>query len=186
MNTEQLGQSKLLNFLFKPAGWLMEHRLRHWLMPPKKTLAGAGINSGQTVLEVGCGTGFFTLAAAEMIGESGKLIAMEPLSDYARRVRKKIQDTGLNKVEVLQRDALDTRLDPASVDLVLLFGVLPYPTLPLDKLLPEMHRVMTEDGILAVWMFPISFSVPDAISRSGLFAKLGMKNGVYTFRRCER
>ena len=36
----------------------MESRLRHWLMPPKKTLWGAGLGLGQTVLEVGCGTGF--------------------------------------------------------------------------------------------------------------------------------
>jgi len=186
MNTEQLGQSRFLNILFKPAGRLMEHQLRRWLMPPKKTLSGAGVNSGQTVLEVGCGTGFFTLAAAELIGEGGKLIAMEPLSDYAQRVRKKVDDAGLNNVEVLQRDALDTKLDSASVDMVLLFGVLPYPTLPLDKLLSEMHRIMTADGILAVWMFPLSFGVPDAISRSGLFARQGMKNGVYTFRRCKR
>jgi len=33
-------------------------------------------------------------------------------------------------------------LETASVDLVLLFGVVPFPTLPLDRLLPEMHRVL--------------------------------------------
>ena len=185
MDTEQLGQSRFLNILFKPAGWSMESRLRHWLMPPKKTLLGAGIGLGQTVLEVGCGTGFFTLPAAEMIGENGQLIAMDPLSDYVDRVKNKVQDAGLNNVNVLKRDALNTKLDAASVDVVLLFGVLPYPTLPLDKLLPEMHRVLKSRGTLAVWMFPISFGVPEAISRSGLFTNPEKKNGVYTFSRSE-
>ncbi|MCP4382803.1 MAG: class I SAM-dependent methyltransferase [Hyphomicrobiales bacterium] len=185
MDTERLGQSRFLNILFKPAGWLMESRLRHWLMPPRKTLSGAGVGPGQTVLEVGSGTGFFTLPAAEMIGETGRLIGIDPLSDYVDRVQNKVREAGLNNVTVLKRDALDTKLVAASVDVVLLFGVLPYPTLPLDKLLPEMHRVLKAGGTLAVWMFPVSFGVPEAISRSGLFARLGKKNSVYTFRRTE-
>lgn len=185
MDAEQLGQSRLLNILFKPAGWLMESRLRRWLMPPKKALLAAGVVRGQTVLEVGCGTGFFTLPASEMIGENGQLIAMDPLAGYVDRVKNKVQDAGPNNVQVVRRDALDTKVDTASVDLVLLFGVLPYPTLPLNRLLPEMHRVLKAQGTLAVWMFPISFGVPEAISRSGLFANLGKKSGVYTFRRSE-
>jgi len=58
MNTEDLGNSKVLNFLFKPAGAMMGSRLRQWLMNPVKTLQGSDIQRGQTVLEVGCGTGF--------------------------------------------------------------------------------------------------------------------------------
>ena len=89
MNTEDLGNSKILNLLFKPAGVMMESRLRRWLMSPVKTLRGAGIEPGQTVLEVGCGTGFFTIPAAELIGDQGCLVAMDALSDYTKRVSKK-------------------------------------------------------------------------------------------------
>ena len=160
--------------------------MRRWLIPPKKTLQGANVRSGQTVLEVGCGTGFFTLLAAEMIGESGHLIAMDPLSGFVDRVTKKVHDSGLKNVEVIRQDALTTGLEAASIDLVLLFGVVPYPTLPLDQLLPEMHRVLKSDGTLAVWLFPISFGVPTSILQSGLFTNLGKKNGVYTYKRSER
>ena len=82
MNTEDLGNLKILNLLFKPAGMMMESRLRQWLMNPVRTLHGAGIEPGQTVLEVGCGTGFFTLPAAELIGDQGCLVAMDALSDF--------------------------------------------------------------------------------------------------------
>lgn len=185
MDAEKLGKSRFLNLLFKPAGASMESRLRRWLMPPKKTLQGADVRPGQTVLEVGCGTGFFTLSAAKMIGENGHLIAMDTLSDFVDRVKKKVRDADLNNVEVVRRDALNTELETASVDLVLLFGVVPFPTLPLDQLLPEMHRVLKAEGTLAVWLFPTTAGVPTSILRSGLFTELGTKNGVYTYRRSE-
>src|SRR5210317_746367 len=103
-----VGNSKILNLLLKPAGMMMASRLRRWLMNPVKTLRGAGIKPGQTVLEVGCGTGFFTIPAAELIGGQGCLVAMDALSDYTKQVSKKVQVAGLKNVRVVKRDALDT------------------------------------------------------------------------------
>jgi ubiquinone/menaquinone biosynthesis C-methylase UbiE len=184
MKTEALGNSKILNLLFKPAGMMMESKLRKWLMNPVKTLRGAGIEPGQTVLEVGCGTGFFTIPAAGLIGDQGCLVAMDPLSDYTERVAKKVQAAGLENVRVVKRDALDTGLDAAGIDKVLLFGVVPFPFLPLNRLLPEMHRILKKEGTLAVWLFPVSGWVPKSILQSGLFTFIGKQNGVYNYRRC--
>jgi SAM-dependent methyltransferase len=92
MNTEDLGNSKILNLLFKPAGMMMGSRLRGWLMNPVKTLQGAGIEPGQTVLEVGCGTGFFTIPAAKLIGDEGSLVAMDPSSGFIEHVTKKVHN----------------------------------------------------------------------------------------------
>jgi len=184
MNTEDLGNSKILNLLFKPAGMLMGSRARGWLMNPVKTLQGAGIQPGQTVLEVGCGTGFFTIPAAELIGDQGCLVAMDSLSNYTKQVSKKVQSAGLKNVRVVKRDALDTGLDAASIDKVLLFGVLPFPFLPLNRLLPEMHRVLKTEGSMAVWLFPVSGWVPKSILQSGLFTYISKQNGVLNYRWC--
>ena len=73
-------------------------------------------------------------------------------------------------------DALDTGLDAASIDKVLLFGVLPFPFLPLNRLLPEMHRVIKPEGSLAVWLFPVSGWVPKSILESGLFTYVSKRN----------
>jgi len=183
MNTEDLGNSKILNLLFKPAGAIMGSRLRRWLMNPMKTLRGADIQPGQTVLEVGCGTGFFTIPAAKLIGDEGCLVAMDALSDFIKQVSKKVQSADLKNVRVVKRDALNTGLGVASIDTALLFGVLPWPALPLNLLLPEMHRVLKPEGRLAVWMFPVSGWVPKSIVRSGLFTYIRNQNGVYNYRR---
>jgi len=183
MDADKLGKSTFLNLLFKPAGMMMESRLRKWLMNPVKTLEGAGIGPGQRVLEVGCGTGFFTIPAARLIGDQGYLVAMDALANYTKRVSKKVQAEKLANVRVVHRDALDTGLDAASMDKALLFGVLPFPFLPLSRLLPEMHRILKPEGRMAVWMFPVSGWVPKSILESGLFTFISKQNGVYNYRR---
>jgi ubiquinone/menaquinone biosynthesis C-methylase UbiE len=185
MNTEKLGKSRLMNFLARLGGIAMESRLRHLLFDPVATLRDAGLKPGQTVLEVGCGTGFFTLPAARILGNSGHLIAMDPLTDYLKRVREKLDAAGLQNVNVIQRDALQTGLEEGCADLVLLLGVLPFPTLPLEKLLPEMHRVLKPDGQMGIWLFPTTAGVPGAIERSGLFSEVSRTVRVYRYAKLQ-
>jgi demethylmenaquinone methyltransferase/2-methoxy-6-polyprenyl-1,4-benzoquinol methylase len=104
MNTEDLGKSKILNLLFKPAGVMMGSKVRQWLSDPVKTLRGADIKPGQTVLEVGCGTGFFTIPAAQLIGDQGCLVAMDVSSGFIEQVSKKVQLADLKNVRIVKRD----------------------------------------------------------------------------------
>ncbi|NQT27534.1 class I SAM-dependent methyltransferase [candidate division KSB1 bacterium] len=177
-----LGNSKIINSVFKPAGANMESRLRHWLYPPLVTLQDADIQSGQTVLEVGCGPGFFTIPAATLVGDKGHIIAMDVSSSFIKRVSNKVEAANLHNVQVLKRNALDTGLDTASIDTVIIFGVLPFPLLPLNQLLPEMHRVLKPDGTLSVWLWSIPFFVPWSIPRSGLFSFINKQRRVYNYR----
>jgi len=82
---------------------------------------------------------------------------------------------------MVKRNALNTGLDTASIDKVLLFGVIPFPLLPLNRLLPEMYRVLRLEGTLAVWLFPpiVHFWVPKSILQSGLFTYVSKQNGVF-------
>ena len=180
MNIEALANSKIGRLIVKVAGVAMENRLRYRFSGPMKILRGADIQPGQTVLEVGCGTGFHTVLAAQLVGDQGRLVAMDVLSDYIELVSRKVQAAELNNVHVVKRDAMDTGLDAESIDTVLLFSVIPSPTLPLNRFLPEMHRVLKPEGTLAVTTFPW---VHRSIRRSGLFTYISKRNGVYNYRR---
>ncbi len=161
----------------------MESRLRYRCFGPADILQGAGILPGQTVLEVGCGTGFFTVPAARLIGDQGRLVGVDLLPESARLVSRKVNAAPLKNVFLMTGDALALGLNAESFDTVLLFGLIPAPMLPLTRLLPEIRRVSKPGGSLAVWP-PILGWLPQAILQSGLFAYAGYRNGVHNFRRC--
>jgi demethylmenaquinone methyltransferase/2-methoxy-6-polyprenyl-1,4-benzoquinol methylase len=180
MSTVTFANSKIGQLFIRVMATLMESRFRYRFFSPMRVLQGADIHPGQTVLELGCGTGFFTTTAAELIGNQGSLMAMDILPASVETVSKKVQAADLENVRVIKGDALNTKLDDESMDAVLLFGVIPAPMLPLDQLLPEMHRILKPGGIMAMW--PTSW-VTQSISQSGLFTFVRKRNGVSNFKR---
>ena len=78
-------------------------------------------------------------------------------------------------------DATKVGIASGSIDLVLLFGVIPSATLPLDLLLPEMHRLLKPEGALAVWTACPKWSSV-SLTNGGLFAYIGKEIGVHNFR----
>ena len=134
MNIEVFAGSKIGQLLISIMATLMESRFRYRFFSPERVLQGADIHPGQTVLEVGCGTGFFTTTIAKLIGNKGVLVAMDILQASVERVSEKVQAANLKNVRVRKGDALKTKLEDESMDVVLLFGVIPAPMLPLNRL----------------------------------------------------
>jgi ubiquinone/menaquinone biosynthesis C-methylase UbiE len=182
MDTEAISGSTVGRIFIKALAAGMESRFRYRFFAPMNILSGADILPGQIVLEVGCGTGYFTLPAARLIGGQGCLVAIDVMSESVEMVSQKVQIANLSNVRVVKGDALDTGLDTESFHTVLLFGVIPAPMLPLTQLLPEMHRVLKAEGSLAVWP-PIPGWLPRSILQSRLFTFTSKRNGVHNFRR---
>lgn len=174
--------SPIVKFVFKNMLHLLDNPVRRWFNDPVKTLEAAGVRSGLDVLEVGCGTGFFTIPAAEMVGDEDCVHAFDIHPLAVEQTAKKLQDAGLRNVRLTKNDALETGLPDECYDLILLFGVIPAPVLPLNKLLPEMHRLLRPNGSMAVWTALPLWS-PRQVTKSGLFTHVGKRNGVHNFKR---
>ena len=182
MDTEALSRSPIGRVFIRMVAGIMESRLRYKFFGPEAILTGAKITPGTKVLEVGCGTGFFTVPASRMLGEQGALIAMDVLSASVEAVKRKVEEAGLGNVQVVKGDALDTGLESESLDEVILFGVIPAPMLPMEKLLIEMHRILRPGGMLAVW--PPSW-VHRTIAKSRWFEFVDKQSSVYNYRRVD-
>lgn len=180
MDTEALGKTGIGRSFMRIMAAVMESRLRYKFFGPQKILEGAGIKKGMKVLEVGCGTGFFTISAGKMIGEDGLLIAMDMSPLSVEMVTNKVEKENMKYVKVIKGNALDTKLEESSLDEILIFGVIPAPMLPMNRLLSEMHRILKPDGIMAVW--PPSW-VHYSIIKSGQFKYIDKKNSVRNYQR---
>jgi ubiquinone/menaquinone biosynthesis C-methylase UbiE len=180
MNTETLMSTFIGRLFIRIMASVMESRLRYRFFNPLNVLKGSEICEGQKVLEIGCGTGFFTLTAAELIGKTGYLISIDMLQASVDLVTEKVKIAGLKNVQVLQGDALNTKLADSSLDLIYIFGVIPAPMLAINKLMPEMHRILKPDGKLAVW--PQSWTHQEIINTK-LFIYSSKRNGVNNYQK---
>jgi SAM-dependent methyltransferase len=85
----------------------------------------SGVCGGETVLEIGCGTGAFTVPLAVAIGEDGAVIGIDISAPMLARAKRRLAETGLETVSLIQADAQTYRFDPGHFDLVVSrFGVM--------------------------------------------------------------
>lgn len=185
MDTEALAGSALGRLWIKAISAAMESRIRYRFFSPERILASSPLKSGQVVLEVGCGTGFFTIPAARLVGDRGRLVAMDILPESVELVARRAHEAGMMNIQAIQGNALDTSLEGGIFDAVILYGMIPAPMLPLAPLLTEMHRVLKPEGALTVWP-SVPGWLPRSVVRSGLFMRAEWRKGVYNFVRSDR
>jgi ubiquinone/menaquinone biosynthesis C-methylase UbiE len=98
----------------------LDNSIRRWLQNPQKILRPY-ITEGMTVLDVGCGPGFFTIEMARMVGKSGRVIAADMQEGMLQKVKEKVKGTELEERILLHKCGEDKIGVSEPVDFVLLF-----------------------------------------------------------------
>jgi SAM-dependent methyltransferase len=80
-------------------------------------LARLGLTGGESVLEIGCGTGALTAPVAEVIGEGGRLVAVDISEPMLGAARQRVVERGLRNVTLSHGDAQVFEFEPAAFDL---------------------------------------------------------------------
>ena len=105
----------------KHAG-LLTTPLRRLISDPKRILAGL-VEPGMTVVDLGCGPGFFTLPLAEMVGPQGRVIAVDLQEEMLAKLLKRADARGLSARIQPHQCAADTIGTIPPVDFALAFYV---------------------------------------------------------------
>jgi SAM-dependent methyltransferase len=88
-------------------------------------LARSGATTGERALEIGCGTGAFTVPLAEAVGAPGAVTGADISSAMLAGARKRLASAGLRNVSLVEADAQTHRFEPGGFDLVTSrFGVM--------------------------------------------------------------
>jgi SAM-dependent methyltransferase len=88
-------------------------------------LQHSGVNPGERVLEIGCGTGAFTVPLAQAVGERGAVVGADISAAMLAGARKRLAETGLRNISLLEADAQTHKFEPVHFDLITSrFGVM--------------------------------------------------------------
>jgi ubiquinone/menaquinone biosynthesis C-methylase UbiE len=128
---------------------LIHDDLYRLIRNPDKTLMSAGLGEGQTVLEIGCGPGFFTAPAAKAVGPGGRLVSVDINPLAIEKAGAKIRRSGVENATTLLADAAQLNLPDEEFDLVFVFGV-SWRGSRESEVMKELQRVMKSGGILAI------------------------------------
>ncbi len=127
--------------------WLLDNPIRRRYTRP--VLDRVGIQPGDVVLELGSGTGVFTVAAAQRIGPRGRMVAVDIQPEMIKRVEQRVRAAGLANVETRAADAYHLPAADESVDRAFLISVLEEIPDPI-RALAELRRVLKPDGVLSI------------------------------------
>ncbi|MBE9482672.1 MAG: methyltransferase domain-containing protein, partial [Chloroflexi bacterium] len=81
-------------FMFMSFGF----RFRDIFLPRKNILAEVGIKSGFNILDYGCGSGSYTIPAAQLVGESGKVYSLDINPLAVQQVQKVVAKKRLTNI----------------------------------------------------------------------------------------
>jgi ubiquinone/menaquinone biosynthesis C-methylase UbiE len=154
--------AKLIRKMFRfpaPAfmGRLLDSGYRRRIQPPSQLTERSGIKKGMQVLDLGCGSGAFTPSIARIVGEKGKVYALDIQADMLKQLEKKLdrpENRGIKNIKLIEGNAYELPFDDGSLDLVYMVTVLQ--EIPdRNKALVEVKRVLKPGGLLAVTeLFP--------------------------------
>lgn len=129
---------------------LLDHDLRLKYRQPDEELGLYGCGVGMNVLDLGCGSGLYTVAMARRVGDTGVVHAVDLQQPLLERAQRRVAAAGLSsRVRFYHSGAYQLPLADSSIDLAILVATLPQ--IP-NKLLAlaELSRVLKPDGRLAV------------------------------------
>ncbi len=117
-------------------------------------LSDIGIRKNHIVSDFGCGEGHYTIPAAKVVGESGKVYAVDRDRDSLNEMMRIAKGEGLNNIVTVHNPSRDPKIDlkDESVDLFLLYDILHYmDAAGRDRIYSESWRVLKADALLSVY-----------------------------------
>ncbi len=115
-------------------------------------LAALNLKPGQVVCDMGCGNGFYTLQLAKLVGDQGRVLAVDIQSEMLHLLSERAKEANIANIELIQGTQVDPKLPAGGVDLILLVDVYHEFSHP-DQMLTAMRTALKPKGRIALAEF---------------------------------
>jgi ubiquinone/menaquinone biosynthesis C-methylase UbiE len=126
---------------------------RQEAVQPLAMLQRAGVHAGETILDWGCGAGFFAMPAARLVGESGRVVAVDVQPEMATATHKAAEAAGLKNIEIKTAEEYELPAGLPDFDWVFLAYVLHEVHEP-HRLWELAHQALKPGGRVLVVEWP--------------------------------
>jgi len=125
---------------------------RRRIMPPAKTLRALGLRRGMTMLDAGCGPGFFCMPACRIVGKDGIVLVCDTSPPMLRELREQKKRLGLRNLHIRKSSDPKIPFSDGCADFAMLGFVLHETATP-EALMGEVRRTLRPGGrvIVAEW-----------------------------------
>lgn len=135
----------------------LDNFFRRLVHKPRKILEPY-ISTGMTVLDLGCGPGFFTAELAKMVGEDGRVIAADLQQGMLEKVKSRIRATDLENRVVIHICQSDRIGFSGNVDFVLAFWMV-HEVPDQQRMFVELKSLLNPGG--RIWIIEPKFHVTE-------------------------
>ena len=115
-------------------------------------LAALHLKPGDTVCDLGCGNGFYTLQLAKLVGEKGRVLAVDIQREMLELLKDRAAEEKVTNIEPVLGTLVDPKLPEGSIDLVLLVDVYHEFSHP-EQMLAAIRKSLKPTGRVALVEF---------------------------------
>jgi ubiquinone/menaquinone biosynthesis C-methylase UbiE len=135
----------------------MSHQGAPWLIRPQReqeenvseSFEQLGQRPGMTVVDLGCGNGFWTLPMAREVGQAGRVLAVDIQREMLQKLKLRGEQQKRTNIELILGKVNDPRLPVAEVDMVLMVDVYHEFSHP-ESMLWSIRRALKPEGVVAL------------------------------------
>lgn len=128
-----------------------------WLIRPERDreentkllIEALQVKEGQTIADIGCGNGFYTLQLAELVGPNGRVLAVDIQPEMLALLGERASGAGIENIEPILGAPADPKLPAGAVDVVLLVDVYHEFSYP-ERMLAAMRASLKPKGRIAL------------------------------------
>ncbi|MFT5352726.1 MAG: ubiquinone/menaquinone biosynthesis C-methylase UbiE, partial [Candidatus Paceibacteria bacterium] len=126
---------------------------------PQKNIEQFHVDPGMSVVDLGSGSGFYSLACARVVGDSGRVISVDINKDLLSKLKKEAEHEGLLSLDIVWGDIDEdngSTLSDNIADRVLITNTL-FQVEKRENVIKEARRILKKGGSLLVVDWSESF-----------------------------
>ncbi len=97
---------------------------RRSIMPPRETLLKLGLRKNDVFVDIGCGIGYFTIPALDIVGQDGRVYAIDTSDKMLSELKKRVNAESIPNLHLIRTEEYQFGIEKASVNFAFMSNVL--------------------------------------------------------------